>query len=294
MDRTRQEQWRREALDLVFAALAASKSLCNELVFKGARVLSLRLGEAHRVSYDLDANLLDAFVARHPDRTKQAETLHCLLEQSITEYCESQDPMRYRLEGITINNSPPQEHPLGWEGFKIRIRLRDFANEGVRGLSPVEFDVAAPEQLGDHSISPLAVGGGTVFAYTLERIAGEKMRAFLSSLPAYRDKMGKPGTSIRAKDIFDVAIIALSHPLTDTTFWETAGEEFRLACRSRYVDCCGVASFAERLDTTRAAYELDPTIPAELNFVSAWSRIESILEFWERQGLTPFQYPLTR
>lgn len=74
-------------------------------------------------------------------------------------------------------------------------------------------------------------------AYTLVRIAGEKLRAFLSSLPAYRAKVKKPGEAVRAKDLYDISRIRRVHGLEQIEFWRRAGEEFHVACRYRYIDC---------------------------------------------------------
>lgn len=53
----------------------------------------------------------------------------------------------------------------------------------------------------------MLVDGHVVMAYTLQRIAGEKLRAFLSSLPTYRRQVKTPGEVVRVKDIYDLACI---------------------------------------------------------------------------------------
>lgn len=57
-------------LDEIFVALAASKQLDEVLVFKGARVLNVRLGFG-RQSLDLDTNLTASFVQNYPCRDAQ-------------------------------------------------------------------------------------------------------------------------------------------------------------------------------------------------------------------------------
>ena len=129
-------------------------------------------------------------------------------------------------------------------------------------------------------------------AYTLPRIAGEKLRAFLTSLPAYRRKLARPGELARAKDIYDLACIAQERPLSDRTFWNAAGREFRTASASRYVDCAGLGTFEEDLDVTRATYDADATIPKNISFGVAWAILTAIVQLMESLGLIPFAFAL--
>src|SRR5438552_753157 len=108
--------------------------------------------------------------------------------KAIRRHFEQQDPVRYELTRLLVRTYPPNSHPRGWDAFKVRMNVNDLRKE-VLGLPALEIDVAAPEELSDSSVSAINVGGHRVYAYTLERIAGEKLRAFLSSLPAYRAKM---------------------------------------------------------------------------------------------------------
>lgn len=292
MDISQQNAWRREALDMVFRALASSQSLKDQLIFKGARVLSLHLGNNHRASYDLDANLLTAFVVRHQDRQEQSICLKEMISEAIKSYTQSQAIVRYELNSVAVKLSPKDSHQLGWNAFQIKIRLVDLKNVGVRALPTVDFDIAAPEELGPNSKTLLTIGEGVVFAYTLERIAGEKMRAFLSTLKAYRKKVSKRGDDIRAKDVYDIACILREKPLSDFHFWHAAGDEFRLACESRYVDCSGIATFEQDLELTRTSYGSDAFIPKDIEFDAAWRYIQNIVTHWESLGIIPFNFPL--
>lgn len=284
--------WLRDSLDMAFQALAASPELRSALVYKGARILALRLGGEHRASYDLDANLLHTFTREFPDPDRLLTVLEERFDRALRAYAEAQDPVRYEIEQVQIVRRPRRDHPLGWNAYDVSVRLRDLRHEGVRGLPTLTFDIAAPETLGDHAIKPLMVGDETVFAYTLERIAGEKMRAFLSSLPTYRTKVQKPGESVRVKDLYDVTKILQVRPLTDLDFWLCAAEEFRLACASRYIDCRGLATFAEAIDVTRATYDIETTLPKDVGFETAWLAITAIVAFWERHEILPFEFPL--
>jgi sulfur relay (sulfurtransferase) DsrF/TusC family protein len=289
---TKRDAWKREALDMVFSALAENEELSSYLVYKGARVLALRLGKMHRASLDLDANLMLKFSKQYPDRDAQSGKLKSLITDAVVNHTNSQSPVRFELEDIRLMFRPRDSHPMGWNAFDVEIKLRDFANQESRGLPRVTFDIAAPETLGENAISPLAVGDQEVFAYTLERIAGEKLRAFLSSLPAYRAKVKKPGEAVRVKDIYDLAHIVSVHPTTDVAFWKMAGNEFRLACDSRYIDCKGRETFEQNIAVTASTYKDDPTIPKDIPFDSAWVSIEKVIERWSEFGILPFSNPL--
>ena len=285
------EDWKEEALREIFQSLSGHPPLHSMLVFKGARVLNERLHEVGRRSLDIDSNLSQSFFDSVPDRAIRRETLESELQIALSRYFESQSPVRYTLEGIRIDPQPPVDHPQGWDGYDVRISILDHTRPHVRGLPSLALDIAAPEPLGQDSIAPLTIGTATVWAYTLERIAGEKLRAFLSSLPQYRAKMKRPGEAVRSKDIFDLARIGRARPTDNQQFWLKAGEEFRLACSSRFIDCQGIETFEQDLATTQSSYQNDPTIPNDPGFHEAWNTIRQIVAFLESSNLIPFESP---
>jgi hypothetical protein len=289
MNPTDADHWKSEVLDEIFIALAASNEIDQALVFKGARVLSLRLG-AGRQSLDLDANLTQDWDRQHPDRDAQRAFLENEMTLAIRRYFERQEPVRYELTALRVSKNPPKTHRMGWDAFKVRININDL-RKSVRGLPAVEIDVAAPEQLMGTSISRIPVGAHEVSAYTLERIAGEKLRAFLSSLPTYRAKVHKPGEIVRAKDLYDIARIRRVQTLSNPEFWRVAGQEFRIACQSRYIDCQGMATFQEQWEVTRDTYNA-ATIPKDVPFEEAESALTDIVNFFAAQGFIPFTFPL--
>jgi hypothetical protein len=283
------ERWKSQVLDEIFVALAASEQLDECLVFKGARVLNLRLGGG-RQSLDLDANLAAPFVKNCSDREAQRGFLEEHMVLAVRRHFERQDPVRYELTALTVRTYPPKSHPMGWDAFKVRMNVNDLTRS-VRGLPALEIDVAAPEELLDSSVSILSVGGHRVVAYTLERIAGEKLRAFLSTLPACRAKAKKPGEAVRARDLYDVTRIRRVHEIEQVEFWGLVGQEFRLACRSRYIDCQGLTTFQEQWAVTRKTYE-EATIPKDIPFEEAEATLVAVVGFLEAQGIVPFTFPL--
>ena len=286
------ELWKEEALIEIFQSLSEHPPLRPMLVFKGARVLNERLHEMGRRSLDIDSNLSQSFVESTPERAIQQENLEREIRIAVSRHFEHQAPVKYSLVRIQVEPQPPKEHPRGWDGYDVKISIFDHTRPHVRGLPSLKLDVAAPEALREDSIAPLTIGTATVLAYTLERIAGEKLRAFLSSLPHYRAKVNRPGAAVRVKDIFDVARISRERPLDDRQFWLKAGAEFKLACRSRFIDCRGLQSFEQDLATTQSSYENDTTLPNEIAFHEAWNTIRDIVAFLEANEFIPFEFPL--
>lgn len=294
-----QERWRFEAINHILLAMARSRDLRDNLVFKGALVLNRRLGTS-RMSLDIDANLDVDYAKLHPDREGQRTFLDEHIGKAVSRYFESQDPVRYELKRLSIALSPKEEHPQEWNAFAITVSLidhkhvggRDFKHAGGRGLPNVTIDVAAPEKLSERSIADLDVDGFTIRAYSLERIAGEKARAFLSTLPTYRAKMKKPGEAVRAKDLYDLTRIIRAKPISETGFWTIAGQEFLLACESHYVDCSGLDSFMEDWAVTRATFASLVIPKDDCTFEEAEATITAITGFWREIGLFPQTFPL--
>jgi len=232
MNQTAQEVWREEVLRLVLRALSESEEITDVLVFKGAWVLNYHL-QTYRHSRDIDTNLTHQFVFRHPEAEDQAVYLERWIRTAVGGFFENQDPVRYRLDEVLIKYT---DHPMGWSNFTVRLRILDMAKTNVRGLPSLQIDIAAPEELSDISITDGALGSRLAKAYSLERIAGEKARAYLSSLPTYCQKVRKPHSSIRVKDLYDLVRIGRARPVSNLSFWSAAGHEFDRACRSRFED----------------------------------------------------------
>jgi hypothetical protein len=292
MEKNQSNLWKKIALLQVLSALSKNDEIKKALIFKGALILNYRLG-TERMSLDIDSNLDLNFSLQLPDRGDQKAFLEKHIPVAITRYFENQDPVRYEFSGLKVSLTPRADHPRGWNAFLIKINLIDNENADVRGLPALTIDVAAPENLTDRSISEIKWSNGEkIRAYTLERIAGEKARAFLSTLPTYREKVKKPGEAIRVKDLYDLTRILAEKPITDKEFWQTAGEEFRLACESRHIDCFGIESFTEDWKSIEESFESDSIIPTDKTFDEIEKTISTIARFWTEQKITPFEFPL--
>ncbi|MDZ4782727.1 MAG: nucleotidyl transferase AbiEii/AbiGii toxin family protein [Planctomycetia bacterium] len=260
-------------------------------LFKGARILSLRLGGG-RQSLDLDANLRTSFIEQFQDRNDLQRELERAMVLAIRRRFDEQDPVRFELTRLRVTSHPPQSHPLGWDAFVAKLSVED-RTQAVRGLPAIALDLAAPEELRETSVGRIKIGGHEVHAYTLERIAGEKLRAFLSSLPTYLAKKERSAGAVRAKDLYDISRIRQARGLQNEEFWHSVGLEFKLACKSRYVDCDGLSSFHEQWDVTRRTYSAG-IIPSDISFDEVEKTIDEIVEFFARVGIIPFQFPMPR
>jgi hypothetical protein len=288
-----EDTWKSETLDHVFNALAVSPELSERLVYKGARVLRLLLNEATRASLDIDASFAN-IAANVSVSEKDLEHLRALASTAITACFESQEPVRFTLERTTIaNRRRSGEHPRGWNVYWLDLEVRDMTARNTLGAIPsLRIEIASPELLSEHSISPIDLNGHQVNAVTLQRMAGEKLRAFLSSLPAYRNKLRLKIHPPRAKDLYDLARILRKRPLKDHIFWRISGGEFFLACKSRYIDCEGIQTFQEAWGNTQAAYTADPTIPNDVPCSEATSSLEQIVASMAKMELFPFSFEL--
>jgi len=286
-------RWQTTALDLVFDAIAASETLSKLLVFKGARILNILLDTQQRQSLDIDSNILDNNFGRDfPSRQAQAEYLQQEFRNALSSFFQQMVPQSYVLKNLTVKVKPRnQGHPRGWNAFEVRINLDDLLKPGVRGLPVLTIDIAAPEELLDNSLVPIK--DGKIQVYRIERIAGEKLRAFLSSLPAYRRKLSERPRNVRAKDLYDIARIMQRYQLRkNTEFWYRVSQDFHIACKSRFVDCKGLESFAENLPVTRKSYIETATIPDDITFEEAWAVITKLVVFFEENKVLPFDFPL--
>ncbi|HYG34822.1 MAG TPA: nucleotidyl transferase AbiEii/AbiGii toxin family protein [Clostridia bacterium] len=259
MNRETQKHWIDEVLTEVFRAAIASEPLRNALIFKGARILNLHLGDG-RESLDIDSNMAAELAASMPDIEAQARFLQQQLSSALRHHFERQNPVRFELVDVKVDRRPPKDHPRGWNAFLLRIQVHDSRWIGVIGLPRLEIDVAAPEKLGVDAVETMKVQGVPARVYALHRIAGEKLRAYLTSLPAYRQRMQGGEREFRVKDLHDLARILRARPASDLDFWAKAALEFKLACESRLVECQGLKSFMENWNLTRERYEADASL----------------------------------
>jgi len=290
MNPSQQECWINEVLGEVMAALMHDAELRKALIFKGARVLNLHLGQS-RHSMDIDAIMEPACVQQIGDLEAQENFLKEHLPRAVRRHFESQDPVRFTLADAKFERNPATGHPRGWDMLVVKLVIHDHQMNHVRSLPPAELEVAAAESYSSDAVEWLDFQGVQACVYTLHRIAGEKLRAYLTSLPAYRLKMGGGTREFRVKDLHDLARIVHHRPLTDTLFWQRAAKEFKLACESRRVDCDGPATFKQEWDQARIRYEQDQHL-STVPFCEAEAALDEVLAALSQMSIFPMHYPL--
>jgi hypothetical protein len=283
--------WKNFVVGETLKAVAAHQPLSDVLIFKGARILNLHLG-TNRQSLDIDSNLTPEFTSEHRDLDSQKTWLESQISPALRNYFEKQDPVRFTLLSATVRRDPPKiPHPRQWDALVVVIKVQDEKYRQVRNLPALELEIAAPEMLGPHAVTWISLDGLKLRGYALHRIAGEKLRAFLTSLPAYRTKMKSVPRPHRAKDIHDMARILAARPKEQEMFWRQAAEEFQLACQSRYVDCAGMETFLDDWEATRQTYETNvilKTVPIQ----EAEHALRTVVGLFERFHIFPLNFPL--
>ncbi len=96
---------------------------------------------------------------------------------------------------------------------------------------------------------------------------------------------------MRARDLYDISRICRARSFADEAFWHSVGQEFQLACRSRYIDCQGLPTFQDQWNVTKKTYS-EASIPRDIPFQEVEVSLAAIVEFFERDGVIPFSFPL--
>jgi hypothetical protein len=275
MNPLQRERWVNEVLREVMAALMHDEALRQALVFKGAWILNLHLGES-RHSMDIDAAAEPGWVREMGSLEKQEVFLREHLPRAVRRHFERQNPVRFTLSDAKFERNPASQLPRGWDMMRVKLVIHDHSLMNVRSLPPAELEVAAAESYGVDAVELRDFLGTPACVYALHRIAGEKLRAYLTSLPEYREKMQGGTREFRVKDLHDLARIVRQRPLEDVVFWEKAMQEFRLACESRFVDCAGPETFTQDWAQARLRYEQDRHLTA-IPWVEAEAAVNQIL-----------------
>jgi len=290
MNADQQSQWVDEVIQQVLAAIAHAPELREAIVFKGAWILNSHLKD-NRHSMDIDANAACAWASANPLLEDQRMFFERTIQRVVSRRFEGQSPVRFQVTGTKVEKKPRREHPRSWTGFGVRIAVHDAMHADVLGMPTIEIDIAAPEEVGPEAVETIDLLGASARVYSLHRVAGEKLRAYLTSLPEYRKKVGGGELSFRVKDLYDLTRILRARPLTDHAFWKKAGAEFQLACKSRLVDCQDTSTFIQDWGTAQNIYESDPLLRA-IPFREAEAALTSIARLLQADGFIPITFPL--
>ncbi|MEZ5386845.1 MAG: nucleotidyl transferase AbiEii/AbiGii toxin family protein [Prosthecobacter sp.] len=290
MNSLQRERWVDEVLAEVMMALMHDEALCQALIFKGARILNLHLKDS-RQSMDIDATAEPAWADAMGSLEAQEAFLDGRLARAVQQHFESHDPVRFTLENAKISRRPSNHHPRGWDMLCASLLVKDHSKAHMRSLPAIELEISAVESYGSDAVEQRNFLGVSANVYALHRIAGEKLRAYLTSLPEYRAKMHGGTREFRVKDLHDLARIVRHRPLTDTKFWLKAMQEFRLACESRLVDCSDPETFKQAWAQARQRYEQDAHL-IPIPFEEVEVALDGILTLFSAKGVFPLLFPL--
>lgn len=274
------EAWTQGAIDLVLQSIAASPSLRSWIVLKGAQALRLHLSGGRR-SKDVDGYLTREFEQQagtlEERRERIREELRSMLLQSLA-LLQRTDLSVSRVEVREFRDERTGEV---FPEFVLVVYLRQ--ENRVRPPLPLEL---SPSEPSSQLPQTFALGSASILVQPLERVCGEKLRAFLSSLPSHRRRMGERPHAARVRDLYDLAQVARLRPTVQSPFWEAVSQEFVLACRSRKVECAGMESFAEGWENTRRAYEREPAY-RDIGFDEVHQVLLSLVSVFAAIGVLP-------
>jgi len=148
MDQTQRNQWVNEVVGEVFSAMAADEVIREALIFKGARVLNMYLGD-DRQSLDVDSNFTAEFAQGHPDLELRRLWAEENLKRAVQNYFENQNPVRFRLDTIKVKRDPNSDpHPRGWDGLRASISIKIDKNRVYKRTKAGKYGqkIATPDE----------------------------------------------------------------------------------------------------------------------------------------------------
>lgn len=197
----------------ILIALVSDDVLLDTLVLKGGNALAMVHEVGERTSADLDYSI----AANFPDEHRAKTTIFELLRRQFL-------PLGYVLVDerfIPKPSRPSPGKPEGWGGFVIEFKLVEKAifekyGEDLEALRR-NAAVLGPQQKKiftiDVSKNEYCAGkvrreidGYSIYVYSLEMIALEKLRAICQQMPDYA--LTTTNKSSRSRDFYDIHAIA--------------------------------------------------------------------------------------
>lgn len=209
MDIQRLEQIKR----LTIIAMFSDDDLMERLVLKGGNALDIVHKVALRASVDVDFSIENEF------RKEELELIEAKINKVLQETFRAE---RYEVFDITFVEKPKRissDMAEFWGGYVVEFKIIEFdkykqlaedynalrRNATVVGgnqkkkfrIDISKFEYCNPKQEWD-------LEGYTIYVYTPEMIALEKLRAICQQMPEYDEEVKDPSRSARARDFFDI------------------------------------------------------------------------------------------
>jgi len=186
--------------------------LLEKLVLKGGNALDLALCVTTRASLDLDFSIEQAFASAELAGIRTR--IEYRLQQAFT-------PAGYTVFDVTLAEKPEHVTPdlaEFWGGYELQFKLihtttlgelggrledirRNAIAVGPRNRTRFAVDISKFEYCSGKR--PLTFDGYTIYVYTPEMIACEKLRAICQQMPEYVEIV-KRRPAPRARDFLDI------------------------------------------------------------------------------------------
>ena len=189
-------------------ALVADDKLLDELVLKGGNALSLIYGLSTRTSLDIDFSIETDFVDFEESRGR---VLHAIQDRFSS--------IGFVVFDESFERKPSAPHPNQrpcWGGYELKFKLIDRAKYEALGGDSESLRrnalVVGPEQQRKFSVDmsrheycdgkvERELDDYTIYVYSPEMIAIEKLRAICQQMPEYQLASHR---SARARDFYDI------------------------------------------------------------------------------------------
>jgi hypothetical protein len=198
---------------LVVIAMFSDDELMDRLVLKGGNALDIVHKVAERASVDLDFSIENEF------DEKELEIIEQKIQKVLTETFKAQD---YDVFDLTFVKRPQKISPDMqdfWGGYQVEFKIintekhkqlgekidslrRQATVVGGGQKRKIKIDISKFEYCKTKQESELE--GYTIYVYTPEMIALEKLRAICQQMPEYGAAVKDPSRSARPRDFFDI------------------------------------------------------------------------------------------
>ncbi len=198
---------------LTLIGLFSDDDLMDTLVLKGGNALDIVYRITPRASLDIDLSIENDFDVTQIDRIR--DRIEKALRRSFRE-------RGYEIFDITFEEKPDSVHPhmpAFWGGYQLQFKVisakqfkagsgklselrRTAEVVGPRSRRTFHVDISRCEYC--RGKTPVDIDGYTVYVYTPQMIAFEKLRAICQQTEEYCSSIGKSHRQARARDFFDI------------------------------------------------------------------------------------------
>ncbi len=208
---------------LVIIAMVSDDYLMEQLVLKGGNAIDIIYQLSGRASIDLDYSMPNDFNSH--ELSAIPKTINTVLSSTFAEEGLSVFDLKFEAKPSGIGQIDEMEF---WGGYRIEFKLipigilsehsdnlkllRDNASiVGPDNRRTFKIDIGKFEYCSGKVAKEL--DGYTLYVYSTEMLVLEKLRAICQQIPEYRKIVKSHPPAPRARDFFDIYIIAKQFPI---------------------------------------------------------------------------------